>query len=205
MMSVYDNLESFHFEALKEIGNIGTGNAATSLSTMMGKKVDITVPSVSVVEISKIPFMFKDPERITVGIQMGFFEDLNGHLLLLFDSEPAREILKLLIGAGSDDLTQLDEMQRSVFGELGNIVCGSYLVSLSQFSNLNLNSDIPFVTTDMVSAIVAETCLVYAEEEDKSILIETNFEIDSHMNVEAYLFQIMEPKSIPKLLKSIGM
>ena len=204
-MSVYDKLESFHFEALKEIGNIGTGNAATSLSTMMSKKVEINVPDVSVVEISKIPFMFKDPEKVTVGIQMSFFEDLNGQLLLIFDSEPAKQILKLLIGQGSDDLTQMDEMQRSVFSELGNIVCGSYLVSLSQFANLNLNSEVPQVTFDMVSAIVAESCLLYAEEEDKSIVIETEFEIESQVNVEAYLFQIMEPNSIPKLLNSIGM
>jgi chemotaxis protein CheC len=204
-MSIYDKLEPYHFEALKEIGNIGTGNAATALSTMMNKKVDITVPSVSVIEISKIPFMFQDPEKVTVGIQMGFFEDLNGQLLLVFDSDPAREILKLLIGVGSDDLTQMDEMQRSVFSELGNIVCGSYLVSLSQFTNLNLNSHVPFVATDMISAIVAETCLEYAEDEDKSILIETNFEIESQMNVDAYLFQIMEPKSVLKLLSSIGM
>ncbi|MDN5359308.1 MAG: chemotaxis protein CheC [Thermotogaceae bacterium] len=204
-MSVYDKLEPFHFEALKEIGNIGTGNAATSLSTMMNKKVEITVPDVSVVEISKIPFMFKDPEKVTVGIQMSFFGDLNGQLLLIFDSEPAKQILKLLIGQRSDDLTQMDEMQRSVFSELGNIVCGSYLVSLSQFTNLNLNSEVPQVTFDMVSAIVAESCLTYAEEEDKSIVIETEFEIESQVNVEAYLFQIMEPNSIPKLLNSIGM
>jgi chemotaxis protein CheY-P-specific phosphatase CheC len=57
----------------------------------------------------------------------------------------------------------------------------------------------------MISAIVAETCLEYAEDEDKSILIETNFEIESQMNVDAYLFQIMEPKSVLKLLSSIGM
>src|SRR6056297_80811 len=204
-MSVYDKLESFHFEAIKEIGNIGTGNAATSLSTMMSKKVEITVPDVSVVEIAKIPFMFKDPEKVTVGIQMSFFEDLNGQLLLIFDAEPAKQILKLLIGQGSEYLTQMDEMQRSVFSELGNIVCGSYLVSLSQFTNLNLNSEVPQVTFDMISAIVAESCLIYAEEEDKSIMIETEFEIESQVNVEAYLFQIMEPNSIPKLLNSIGM
>ncbi|MFP4460877.1 MAG: CheY-P phosphatase CheC [Thermotogota bacterium] len=204
-MSVYDKLEPFHFEVLKEIGNIGTGNAATSLSTMMSKKVEISVPDVSVVEISMIPFMFKDPEKVTVGIQMSFFQDLNGQLLLIFDSEPAKQILKLLIGQGSEDLTQMDEMQRSVFSEVGNIVCGSYLVSLSQFTGLNLNSEVPQVTFDMVSAIVAESCLAYAEEEDKSIVIETEFEIESQVNVDAYLFQIMEPNSIPKLLNSIGM
>ncbi len=204
-MSVYDKLEPFHFEAIKEIGNIGTGNAATALSTMMSKKVDINVPDVSVVEIAKIPFMFEDPEKVSVGIQMTFFGDLNGQLLLIFDSKPAKQILELLIGAGSDDLTQMDEMQQSVFSELGNIVCGSYLVSLSQFANLNLNSEVPQVTFDMVSAIVAETCLTYAEDEDKSIVIQTEFDIESQVNVEAYLFQIMEPKSVPILLKSIGM
>jgi len=204
-MSVYDKLESVHIEALKEIGNIGTGNAATSLSTMTSKKVDITVPDVSVIEISKIPFMFKDPEKVTVGIQMNFFEELNGKLLLLYDAKPAKEMVKLLIGTEPEDLTKMDEMQKSVFSEIGNIVCGSYLVALSQFTNLNVNSEVPQVTFDMISAIVAESCLEYAAEEDNSILVETNFEIESQTEVDAYLFQIMEPHSIEKLLASLGM
>lgn len=204
-MSVYDGLEDYHIEALKEIGNIGTGNAATSLSMMTSKKVEITVPNASIIEISRIPFMFKDPEKITVGIQMKFFEELNGKLLLMFDSDPAHRMLELLLGARTEDLTQMDEISSSVFSEIGNIVCGSYLVSLSQFSNLFVNSEVPQVTVDMISAIVAESCIEYAEEEDKSILIETNFEIEDQFNVEAYLFLIMEPESITRLLKSIGM
>lgn len=204
-MSIYGNLKSDHLDILKEIGNIGTGNAATALSQMTSKKVEITVPNVSVVEIAKIPFIFKDPEKVTIGIQMIFEEDLNGKLLLIFDSEPAKRILELLIGFRNEDLTTLDEMQKSVFSEIGNIVCGSYLVSLSQFTNFYLNSQVPQVTVDMISAIVAESCIEYAEIEDNTILVETNFEIEDQFNVEAYLFLIIEPESIKKLLSSFGM
>ncbi|HPE69637.1 MAG TPA: CheY-P phosphatase CheC [Thermotogota bacterium] len=204
-MSIYDELGNVHIDMLKEIGNIGTGNAATALSMMTSKKVEITVPSVSIVDVSQIPFFFRDPEKVTIGIQLPFHEELNGKLLLLFDSDPGRRILELLIGFRNDDLTCMDEMQKSVFSEIGNIVCGSYLVSLTQFSDLFVNSDVPQITVDMVSAIVAESCLTYAEEEDKTILIETNFEIEDQSQVEAYLFLILEPKSVEKLLHSLGM
>ncbi|MDD8041285.1 MAG: chemotaxis protein CheC, partial [Thermotogota bacterium] len=126
-MSYYDELTPKHLDVLKEIGNIGTGNGATALSLMTGKKVEIKVPNVSVIEFSQIPLFFKDPEKVTIGIQLGFYEDLNGKLLLLFDSEPGHRLLELLIGFGNEDLTAMDEMQRSVFSEIGNIVCGSYL------------------------------------------------------------------------------
>jgi len=204
-MSYYDELTPKHLDVLKEIGNIGTGNGATALSLMTGKKVEIKVPNVSVIEFSQIPLFFKDPEKVTIGIQLGFYEDLNGKLLLLFDSEPGHRLLELLIGFGNEDLTAMDEMQRSVFSEIGNIVCGSYLVSLTQFTNLFVNSNVPQITVDMVSGIVAESCLEYAEEEDRTILIETNFEIEGQKNVEAYVFLILKPESVKKLLESLGM
>lgn len=204
-MSYYDQMQSMHIDMLKEISNIGTGNAATALSSMTGKKVEITVPNVSVVEISQIPFFFQDPEKVTVGIPLVFHGDLKGKILLLFDAEPARRILELLLGFLNEDLTTMDEMQKSVFSEICNIVCGSYIVALSQFTNLFINSEVPQITVDMLTAIVAESCLEYAEEEDRTILIETRFEVEDRSNVGAYLFLIMEPASIPKLLESLGM
>ncbi len=204
-MSYYDQIQGIHMDMLKEISNIGTGNAATALSSMTSKKVEITVPNVSLAEVSQIPFLFKDPEKVTVGIPIMFHGDLNGKILLLFDTEPAREILELLLGFGNEDLTAMDEMQKSVFTEICNIVCGSYIVALSQFSNLFLNSEVPQITVDMLTAIIAESCLEYAIEEDRTILIETRFHIEDQSNIGAYLFLILEPASIPKLLESLGM
>lgn len=204
-MPYYDQLKPNHLDTLKEIGNIGTGNGATALSMMTGKKVEITVPRVSVIDVSAIPLFFKDPEKVTIGIQLRFFGELKGKLLLLFDSEPARRLLELLLGFRNEDLTTMDEMQKSVFGEIGNIVCGSYLVSMTQFTTLFVNSDVPQITVDMVSAIVAESCLEYAEDEDRTILIEADFEIEDQTKVEAFLFLIMEPGSVEKLLASLGL
>jgi len=204
-VSYYDQIQGTHMDMLKEISNIGTGNAATALSSMTSKKVEITVPNVSLVEISQIPFLFKDPEKVTVGIPIMFHGDLNGKILLLFDTEPAREILELLLGFGNEDLTVMDEMQKSVFTEICNIVCGSYIVALSQFTNLFLNSEVPQITVDMLTAIIAESCLEYAVEEDRTILIETRFHIEDQSVIGAYLFLILEPASIPKLLESLGM
>jgi chemotaxis protein CheC len=203
-MSFFDQLKAKHLDVLKEIGNIGTGNGATALSMMTGKKVEITVPSVALIEIARIPEFFKDPEKVTIGIQLGFTGELKGKLLLLFDSNPGRRILELLIGFRNEDLTTMDDMQKSVFGEIGNIVCGSYLVSLTQFTNLFVNSEVPQTTVDMVSGIVSESCLEYAEEEDRTILVETNFEIEDQSNVEAFLFLILDPDSVYKLLSSLG-
>ncbi|HCI30102.1 MAG TPA: CheY-P-specific phosphatase CheC, partial [Fervidobacterium sp.] len=71
-----EKLGETQLDAIKEVGNIGTGNAATALSMMLDKKVDISVPQVKVIPISKIPFLFDEPEEVVCAVKMGLREEM---------------------------------------------------------------------------------------------------------------------------------
>lgn len=203
-MSMFEKLNESHIDLFKEIGNIGAGNAATSLSMMMNTKVDISVPSALLVPISKIAQIFEDPEEIVTGVRMGIEGDISGFILFVIDSSGTKKVLQKLVGYSPENLMEIDEMSRSALLEVGNIVCGSYLIALSNFSGLNVNARVPELTVDMISAIVAETCLELMDYEDYTLIIETNTIIEDE-NIKGYLMFLPESQGLKEILQRMGM
>ncbi len=205
MGSIYDRMDNKHLDFLREIGNVGAGNAATALSMMVGKKVEINVPSVKIVPIAKVPFMLPDPEELVVGIKMDVLGDVKMETLLIFDSKGAKSLLKvLLMGMEITDITEIDEMAGSALKEVGNIICGSYITALANFTGLYLDPLPPDISVDMISAIISEVSLKVAYTEDKIIFIETLLSIQD-VEVTGYIFMIPEGESLEKIFKSMGL
>ena len=205
MGSVYDKMGDQHLDFLKEIGNVGAGNAATALSVMIDRKVEIDVPDVKIVPISKVPFILPNPEELVVGIEMNVKGDAELETLLIFDSAGAKQLLKLLLfGMEVGDLTQLDEMSTSALKEVGNIICGSYITALANFTGLYLDPLPPEVSVDMISAIISEVSLEVAYTEDKIIFIETLLDIQD-VKVTGYIFMIPKGEGLEKIFQSMGL
>ncbi|HNV05338.1 MAG TPA: CheY-P phosphatase CheC [Petrotogaceae bacterium] len=205
-MSLYDDIDNTRLDALKELGNIGTGNAATSISIMLDRKVEISVPDVKIVPIEHIWQRFKDPEEIVAGANIGIGGELNGSILFLMGTDSIKKMLELMMLPKPDDLTQLDEMTRSAIGELGNIMCSSYIVSLSTFTGLNIFSMPPGVVVDMLTAIVSEVSLMNTEGEDFIIFIETSMNVGEDIgDISGYIIYIPDNESLKKILKKIGL
>ncbi len=205
MGSVYDKMDDRHLDFLKEIGNVGAGNAATALSVMIDRKVEIDVPDVKIVSISKVPFILPNPEELVVGIEMNVKGDAELETLLIFDAAGAKQLLKLLLfGMEVGDLTQLDEMSTSALKEVGNIICGSYITALANFTGLYLDPLPPEVSVDMISAIISEVSLEVAYTEDKIIFIETLLDIQD-VKVTGYIFMIPKGEGLEKIFQSMGL
>lgn len=202
-----EKLGPAQLDAIKEVGNIGTGNAATALSTMLDKKVDISVPQVKVVPISKIPFLFDNPEEIVSAVKMPLKEDMTGEIVLLFEPRTIRIISKVLTGMEPVEITELDEFTASMIKEIGNIMCGSYITALAGFTGLFINPDPPDLTIDMISAIISEMSLPLAiAGEENIMLVETKIVIEGvEEEMTGYLLLIPSIDSLEKLLKSLGM
>jgi chemotaxis protein CheC len=205
MSSVYDEMSEKHLDFLREIGNIGAGNAATALSTMLDKKVEIDVPDVKIVPISRVPFILPNPEELVAGMKMDVKGDAEIETLLVFDASGAKELLKvLLFGMEIKDLTQIDEMAKSALKEVGNIICGSYITALANFTGLYLNPSPPEVSVDMISAIISEVALEVAYTEDKIIFIETLLTIQD-IKITGYIFMIPKGEGLKKIFQSMGL
>ncbi len=202
-----EKLTEVQLDAIKEVGNIGTGNAATALSMMLDKKVDISVPQVKIVPISKIPFLFDNPEETVCSIKMKLMEDMTGEIVLIFEPKTVKIIAKVLTGMEINDVTELDEFTSSMLKEIGNIMCGSYVTALAGFTNLFINPEPPELVVDMISAIVSEISLPLAlAGEENILLIETLVNIEGiEKELTGYLLLVPSVESLEKLLKALGM
>lgn len=198
-------LSERELDLLKEIGNIGTGNAATALSQLTNKKVEITVPKAEVVPISKIVFIFPEPEDLVVGIRMSVKGDVMFDVLLVLNRLAAKRILQDLLGSPCEDITQLDELSQSALKEVGNIMCGSYITALAEFTGLYLDPLPPDLSVDMLAAIISEAMLSTAMYEDDAIYVETELNIEDLKSITSYMLLIPGLNSLDTIFKKVGL
>lgn len=194
-------LTNMQLDALKEVSNIGAGNAATSLSIMLGKKIDMTVPSVNVIEFTSLVDNAGDDE--VAGIVVRVLGDFPGSILIVFKKEVAKNIINVLTGTEENE-DGLTEMGNSVLCEIGNILSGSYMNAIAQFTGLKVVASVPAVSDDMLSAILATTFVESGQYDEYILDIETVFLDEGHENLGAHFYYIPVPGSIEKILKTIG-
>lgn len=197
-----DDLNSIQIDVLREIGNIGAGNAATALSKMIAKRIDMDVPKVNILEFKCVAELVGGPEIEVVGIYFKVTGDITGSIMFLLEKSSAKQLAKLLIGF-SDMEGQLNEMEVSALQEVGNILAGSYLSSLSVLTGLKLVVSIPCLTIDMAGAILSVPVILFGQVGDKVMLIETDF-FDGPNHVKGNFFLIPDEDSFETLLKSLG-
>ncbi|MEA4849763.1 MAG: chemotaxis protein CheC [Clostridiaceae bacterium] len=196
-----EELNSLQIDVLKEIGNIGAGNAATALSKMISKRIDMDVPKVNILEFKNVAELVGGPEVEVVGIYFKVSGDITGSIMVLIDKKSAKILTNLLMGRYSEE--DLDEMDLSALQEVGNILSGSYLSSLSTLTNLNLTMSVPSLAIDMAGAILSVPVILFGQVGDRVMLIETDFNEGTY-HVKSNFFLIPDEDSFEILLKSLG-
>ncbi|KLO22388.1 chemotaxis protein CheY [Marinitoga sp. 1197] len=179
------NNEDFDFfmSAFREITNIGMGNAVSSLSVMLNKKVDISVPNLDVIKLSDIFLNMEEPDEIYACSYVKMEGDLDSSLVFLIEKDSVKRLIKESVGLEIQSITELDEMSSSMIGELGNIMFGSYVSAISQFLNINLQVTPPQVAVDTFASLIAESIVMSITFEDEVILTETEIQVEDWENV----------------------
>lgn len=199
---VVEKLNDVLIDILKEIGNIGSGNAATALSTMINKKVDMDVPQIKVLEFKEVLDVLGDAEKPVVGIYFGLEGDISGSIMFVLNMESSLNLANMLFG-NTEEKTELNEMDMSALSEVGNILSASYANSLSMLTGLNLKVTVPSICIDMAGAVISVPAIQFGITGDRAIFIETQF-IQDENKIEGDIFLIPEVKSFEKLLKTLG-
>ena len=195
----YSKLNGVQLDALKEVSNIGAGNAATALSMMINKKVDMTVPAVNVVRLEDI--VEQNGEKEVAGTVVRVLGDIAGNILLVFEKETSENIISKLVGSKESPDS---EMGRSVLCEIANIISASYMNSIAQLTNLAIAPSVPAVAYDMLGAILTTTFIESNQYDEYILDIETVFLDDTEENIGGHFYYIPMPGSLEKILKSIG-
>ena len=198
-----NNMEGIYFDVLREIGNIGAGNATTALATMIGTKVDMRVPKVGLMEFKEIGAEMGGEETIMAGIYQQIKGDISGSIMFLLEEKSARVLVSKLMGVESNSSEPFNEMEISALQEIGNIITGSYLSSLSTLTNMTIDATVPSLCIDMCEAILSVPAIEFAELGDKMLLIKTEFSDD--VKLEGYFILVPDLISYEKILTSLGM
>ena len=197
-----ENMEGVYFDVLKEIGNIGAGNATTALAQLLNQKVDMKVPKVALLEFSQVGEAMGGEEQLMAGIYQLVEGDITGSIMFLLEEKSARTLVSSLMGTPPSD-GPFTEMELSALKEIGNIITGSYLSSLSMLTNLKIISSIPAISIDMAGAIMSVPAIEFGALGDKILLIQTAFSDD--VQLDGYFILVPDLESYDKILSSIGM
>ena len=195
----YKNLTSFQLDALREVTNIGAGNSATSLSVLLGTKIDMSVPNVNIIEFEELLNSYKENEVVAVLVKV--FDDIPGSILYVFEKDIALKMISKMI---SKDEAALSEMGVSVISEIGNIIASSFMNSIANFTNLKATVSVPAVANDMLSAILVTTFVETGQYQEYVLDIETLFIGYGEDKLEGHFYFVPAPGSLEKILEALG-
>ena len=171
----YDQLTSLELDTLKEIGSIGTGNAATSLSALIGMPVRIQMPEVRIMGYNEAIEWIGGPEEITAGVLVGMGGQISGIMLSVQQLEFVNLVLETMLGKTVADYTELQEMEHSALTEVGNIMISTFINALSGLAGIDIDLTVPAFTVDMQGAIMAVPMAEYGGQSDYIMTIGGDF------------------------------
>ncbi len=200
-------IDAMTMDVLKEIGNIGTGNAANALSTMLNCKVDIGLPKCEMVPFAHITRGFESAEELVVGVLVQLSGDMEGFIMMVLTVDAAFELIELLTGEkikrDYDDYSNVFESLRPM-EEIGNILIGAYLSAICGMVGMSVRPSVPSLSVDMVQAIMNLPAAVYGEVGDAVLDMETDF-FNDKSSVKGRYFLIPTVESQARLLAALGM
>lgn len=192
-----------YYDVLKEIGNIGAGNAMTALSQMLQCKVDMKVPQVRLLEFQEVGDMMGGEEQIMVGVFLGVEGDITGSMMFMVEEESAKHLIQKITMGMLPPGSEFEDMGLSAMKELGNIITGAYLNSLSTLTNLKIFPTPPALTVDMAGAILSVPAIQFGIFGDKILLIQSQFY--DEIELDGYFILIPDIESYAKILTSLGL
>ena len=203
MIKNYDQLTSLEIDTLREIGSIGTGNAATALSQMMNKPVRITLPEVRIMEYNEAIEWIGGPEEVTAGVLVKMSGDVGGIMLSVQKLELVNVVLSTMLGESVVGYENLTELERSAMIEIGNIMISTFINAMSGLADLDIKLTVPAFAVDMQGAILTVPMAEYGGMSNYLMAIGGNFVCDGK-EVPCHLLLSPDLRSLDFLLRKLG-
>lgn len=199
----YDELNSMELDTLREVGSIGTGNAATALSQLLNREVRITVPEVRIMGYNEAIEWIGGPEEITAGVLVKMSGQINGIMLSVQQLEFVNLVLESMLEQRIVEYSELADLENSALIEVGNIMISTFINALSGLAGVDINLTVPAFTVDMQGAILAVPMAEYGGQSDYIMTIGGNFVCDNKQ-VPCRLLLSPDIRSLNVLLRKLG-
>lgn len=195
-------LSDVQLDALREMGNIGAGNAATSLSQLICETIDISVPSVKVVPLEEVSYFWGGPEKFVYVVYLEVLRQMPGTMLTIFSPTTASFLTKRLLA--QEEVDMKSDIAQSALKEVGSILCGSYLSALSQVVSMNAVASVPAMANDMLGAMLNFILVEIGQIADEVILIDVELFV-SDTRLECSQLYLPKPPALDAVLAALGM
>lgn len=195
-------LSSEQLDALREVANIGSGHAATSLSQLVRERVMVRVPKVITGSLENVVLKIAEPNEIVVSVLLYFLGDLSGRTLLIYPYEDAQQLTSILMPAVQD---KREEVKESLIKEVSNILSCSYMNALGELLGVLILPSVPGMIVDMVGAVLSSVMVEFGREKDFVFCVETEFGFGESKNpLSAYFLLLPDTKSLEIILKKLN-
>ncbi|MDQ0337286.1 chemotaxis protein CheC [Caldalkalibacillus uzonensis] len=203
-MNNWKQFSKMHMDILKEIGNIGAGHAATSLSSLLQKPVEMKVPDARLVSFNEISERLGGAEQVVVTTLLTIQGDVTGYMFFILQQDGAKRLIHSLLN--QEEADSCNELHLSAVQEVGNILSGSYLSALADLTGLNIQPSVPEVAIDMAAAILSYGLLEVGKVGDHALVIDTCFydRPGQERPIEGHFFLLPDPDSFSILFQALG-
>ena len=189
-------------DALKEICSISAGNAATAISKMVRKKIEMSVPEIKLVPVTQVASIMGGSEALVVGVYCSIIGELSGEFLLTFPRESAFALSEKLLSKKTGETKLLEELERSALEETGNILAATFVNALAKIIGKDLLISVPRLAYDMAGAIIDFVLIELAEVAEYALVLEIVFH-DIPETVRGKFFILPDPRSLELLVSTI--
>lgn len=187
-------------DVIKELANIGGGNAASSISQLINKPVAMTVPVVEIISYDELFAEVMEADTLVDSVCMKMTGSGEGDFLFITEEEATEKIIHMMM---PDDVEITDEIKTSALKELVNILVTSYLNAVAKLIDKNLISSIPIYVKDMFGAILSSV-YIDSEQYDENVMIIKNEFLYEGNKMESSLYFVPRPGVLQKLFRLLG-
>lgn len=204
-MSNYPELSSTHMDALREISNIGMGNALTSLAQLVNRRINMNVPVATFMPFEKTIELVGGHEELVSCVSIRISGDVPGIVMFVFNSESTLKLVDMLMGQELGTAADLDEIGQSAVMEVGNVLTGSFVSAIYGLTLLKMKSSVPLFAYDMLGAVLTSLMMASGRVEEQVLVIETRlFQERAEAKISGHFLMLTEPGSIEKLFDALG-
>jgi chemotaxis protein CheC len=190
-------------DALREIGNICAGNAATALSQFLDRKINIVVPRILFMPIEQVPQAVGGDDKLVVSLMLRVFGDLPSNILFIFSHHDALVLASMITKRQVPESGIISDLERSALKEVGVILANAYLGALGAFVGLGLVPTVPELIMDMAGAILDYILIDLSCRSQFALLVESEFQ-EPETKVTGHFFLIPDPEGLQLILRTIG-
>jgi len=189
------HLNEFYRDAFQELGNIGSGNAATALSQLVGRTINMSVPEVMVIPIEQVPDIVGNMEETVAGIYLEVYGDVPSKILVTFPYQILLNLTDLMMNQPVGTGSMLDEIKLSALKELGTILSGAYLNAMSKFLDLRMIPSVPALAIDSFTSVLNTILAELSQANQYALMLRTEI-IETETKISGNFFLIPEEKAL---------